>query len=83
MSMWALSSENIKSRTPKELATIYELAIKKIPPLVEKLIKNNIRFETVGDLWLVPPNVREVLLDAIIATKKCSKMTFILAIGYG
>jgi undecaprenyl diphosphate synthase len=69
-SMWALSKENIIERDPSETATI------------SKLQKAGIRMEIIGDLWLVPPTVRTILLYAIEATKAWDKMTFILAIAY-
>lgn len=40
VSMWALSTENIISRSTTELTGIYSLIEKKIPTLVPKLIKN-------------------------------------------
>lgn len=81
--MWALSKENISSRATTELDTIYGLARTKIPPLVKRLIDNNIRFETIGDLWLLPLDIRSLLLKAIDDTSHCSGMTFIFAVAYG
>ncbi len=68
-SMWALSKENIIERDPPEIATIFSLLESKIPGLIPKLQKAGIRIEVIGDLWLVPPAVRTILLDAIEATK--------------
>ena len=82
VSMWALSKENIIERDKWEISAIYDLIEKKVPRLVEKLIKNSIRFEIVWDLWLLPPYIRSILLDAIEQTETWSQMTFVLAIGY-
>jgi len=82
VSMWALSKENILERDKWEVETIYGLIEKKLPKLIEKLTKNSIRFEIVGDLWLVPPHIRTILLDAIEQTQGWGKMTFVLAIAY-
>jgi undecaprenyl diphosphate synthase len=81
-SMWALSKENIIERDPIEIATIFRLFEEKVPKLIPKLQKAGIRMEIIGDLWLVSPAVRTILLDAIEATKAGDKMTFILAVAY-
>lgn len=67
--MWALSKENILERSEVEIAGIFQLFRDKIPKLVTKLIKNSIRLDIIGDLWLVPPDIRSLLLDAIDQTK--------------
>ncbi len=80
--MWALSKENILERSEIEIAGIFQLFRDKIPKLVEKLITNSIRLDIVGDLWLVPPDIRTLLLDAIDQTKDGTRMTCIFAIAY-
>ena len=69
MSLWALSKENIIERSELEIAGIFQLFRDKIPKLVEKLIRNSIRFDVIGDLCLVPPDIRSLLLDAREKTK--------------
>ena len=82
VSMWALSKENITERDTEEVTAIYQLMEDKIPTLVPKLQKQWIRLEVVWDLWLVPPHIRTILLDAMESTSTGDTMTFILAIGY-
>lgn len=82
VSMWALSKENILERDTWEIGAIYGLIEKKLPKLIEKLIKKSIKFETVWDLWLVPPHIRTILLDATEQTQLGNKITFVLALGY-
>lgn len=82
VSMWALSKENILQREINEINEIYWLIQKKVPKLIEKLIKNSIRLEVIWDLWLVPIEIRTILIDAIDKTSQWNKMTFILAIWY-
>ncbi len=82
VSMWALSKENILERSEVEIAGIFQLFRDKIPKLVTKLIKNSIRLDIIGDLWLVPPDIRSLLLDAIDQAKNWEKMTAIFAIAY-
>ncbi len=82
VSLWALSKENIIERSELEIAGIFQLFRDKIPKLVEKLIWNSIRFDVIGDLCLVPPDIRSLLLDAREKTKWWEKMTAIFAIAY-
>lgn len=83
VSMWALSSENITSRSEKELSDIFDLFRKKVPPLVEKLKQKSITLQVVWDLWLLPTDVRQILFDAMDSTAGWEAMIFILAIAYG
>ena len=82
VSMWALSKENISERSAAEVAYIFGLISTKMPKLVQKFLEDGIRFEVVGDISLVPDDVRNVLTDAIEVTKAGIAMTFILAFGY-
>ena len=82
LSMWALSKENITERDAGEIEGIYDLIRTKVPKLIKKMQKESIKFATVGDLWLLPADVRTVLLDAIDATNEGTAMTFILAFAY-
>lgn len=50
--------------------------------LSERFREKGIRFETVGDLWLLPSDVRQALLDAEEFTQEGSAMTIVLAIAY-
>ncbi len=83
VSMWALSRENITERSSEEVATIFNILRTKMPKLVELCKKHSIRFETVGDLWALPADIRGLLLDSIEATQGGTAMTFILALWYG
>jgi undecaprenyl diphosphate synthase len=82
VSLWALSRENILERSPAELEAIFYILKKSLPSLVEKMISSSISLQVVGDLWLLPPDVRQILLEAIDRTSAGQKLTCILAIGY-
>jgi undecaprenyl diphosphate synthase len=83
VSMWALSKENITERDSEEVAAIYELIRTKVPKLVTSMKEKSIKFETIGDLWLLPDDVRNLLFEATESTKEGTAMTFILAFAYG
>jgi undecaprenyl diphosphate synthase len=81
VSLWALSKENVSERSPEdELSAIYGLLRRKMPKLIELCQKESIRFQTVGDIWLLPADVRALLLEAIDTTQAGTAMTFILAL---
>ena len=82
VTFWALSKENILERSEEEVGAIFDLLRKKVPTLIKKLIEKSIRFELIGDMWLLPPDVRTILLDAIDQTKDGTQMTCVFAIGY-
>lgn len=79
VSMWALSKENITSRDASEIAVIYELIRTKLPKLITLMQEQSIRFATIGDLSLLPDDIRLIFSDAVEATKHSQVMTFILA----
>lgn len=82
-SFWALSKENILERSETEINYIYGLLREKLPPMIERFQKGNIVFEAIGDLWILPPDIRTILLDAIEKTASSTlKMTVIFAIAY-
>lgn len=53
-----------------------------MPELTAQMQEKSMRFQTVGDLWLLPEDIRQLLLDTIDATASGTEMTCILAIGY-
>lgn len=83
VSFWALAKKNIEERSEDELSHIYTLLKKEIVRLTPKMIENNVRFETIGNIDLLPADVQEALNTARAATASSTKHTCILAIAYG
>ena len=82
-SFWALSRENILSRSETELSVIYALLREKFPKMIENFQQNTIALEVVGDLWLLPPDIRTIIVNAVEETyTENPKMTVIFALGY-
>lgn len=71
LSVFALSNENVKKRSPQELQYIYGLIINVIdvisndPVIKEEKVKINV----IGRLSLLPPDVREKINELIKTTK--------------
>jgi ditrans,polycis-polyprenyl diphosphate synthase len=80
-SFWALSRENILERSEIELSAIYALIREKFPKMVKNFQANQIALEVVGDMWLLPPDIRDILFSAIDTTRTDTpRMTVIFAL---
>lgn len=82
-SFWALAKKNIENRSTEELAYLYKLLSESINELLPKLLEKSIRFEWVGNPEILPSSTVKMLENAREKAKNGTKMTFILAIGYG
>lgn len=82
-SFWALAKKNIENRSKEELGYLYKLFEESINTLLPKLLEKGIRMEWVGNPEILPPYIIDLLENAKEKTKNGTRMTFILAIGYG
>jgi undecaprenyl diphosphate synthase len=85
ITVWALSTENIKNRSRTEVRMLYSLYMRaaKDPKLLALLVKNRARIMIVGNLSMLPSNLRETLRALEAKTMGCSELTINLLIGYG
>lgn len=82
-SFWAIAKKNIENRTQKELDYLFQILMDNIERLATKLLEKDIRFEWVGNPDILPSHVVQALENVRQKAKNGTKMTFILAIGYG
>lgn len=82
VSMWWLSKENIVERSREEIEALFEIIRTQVIALAGRMKEKGVRFQTVGDLTLLPDDVRTALLDATELTKDGTVMTAILAVAY-
>ena len=84
LSVFALSNENVKKRSPQELQYIYNLiinvidVISKDPVIKEEKVKMNV----IGRLSLLPPDVREKINSLIETTKDYDQKFLNICIMY-
>jgi undecaprenyl diphosphate synthase len=85
LTVWALSTENVKNRSRIELSTLYGLYLKAAhdPKILALLVKNKARIRFVGNLQLIPTKLRKDLLKLEARTKAYKELTINLLIGYG
>jgi undecaprenyl diphosphate synthase len=85
LTVWALSTENVKNRSRIEINTLYGLYMKAAndPKLLALLLKNSARIHFVGNMHLVPTRLRKALIALEAKTSLCKELTINLLIGYG
>lgn len=82
LTLYAFSIENWQ-RPATEVNALMRLLKNYLLKERENLLKNEIQLRAIGDLDLLPDNVRKTLFQIIEDTKSCDKMTLILALSYG
>lgn len=86
LTFYALSQENIKSRPKKELDYLLNLmrkAFKELEEDKQKINKNKIKIKFIGDLSLIPYDLKEQCERLERMTKNNNNFTVNFAIGYG
>lgn len=82
LTAYAFSTENWK-RDAKEVAAIMKLIEVYLKNEINKMMANNIRFKTIGDLSRLPKGVQKILLDSTEKTKNNQGTTLTMALNYG
>ncbi|MDE1810758.1 MAG: di-trans,poly-cis-decaprenylcistransferase [Candidatus Micrarchaeota archaeon] len=85
LTVWALSTENISSRSKTEIGTLYALYIKaaRDPKILDTLQKNHARIRVIGNLTGVPKKVKEAFAYLEGKTRMYKEFTINLLVGYG
>jgi undecaprenyl diphosphate synthase len=82
LTLYAFSMENW-ARPKEEVDALMAILKEFLQIKCKKLIDNEIRLETIGDVSHLPDNVRQVLDDVKRQTAHLSKMVLCLALSYG
>tara|TARA_B100000902_G_scaffold365033_1_gene385572 strand:- start:31891 stop:32625 length:735 start_codon:yes stop_codon:yes gene_type:complete len=81
ITLYAFSTENW-NRPKKEVEALMRLLISTIHKETETLMNNNIRLNSIGDIYSLPNKCQKELLEAINKTKENNRTTLILALSY-
>jgi undecaprenyl diphosphate synthase len=82
LTLYAFSAENwLRPKT--EVTALMALLKKYIKAEVPKMMRNNIRFRTIGNLKELPGDIQAELENAISETASNNGMTLTLALSYG
>ena len=82
LTLFAFSTDNW-NRPKEEVSILMKLLVKSLKREFRKLIKNNIKLNSIGDIELLPIPVKEELQYVIQKTKNNSGMKLTLALNYG
>lgn len=82
LTVYALSTENLL-RPKDELDKMFSLIKKNFASNVDKLIARGATVKVVGNLSLLPEDVREVIDNSLKKSPESADFTFIMALGYG
>ena len=82
LTLYAFSVDNW-NRPKKEIGTLMSLLVDSLKKEFEKLIKNKIRLNTIGNIEALPKKVRDEIIRVSDKTKNNSKMILTIALSYG
>lgn len=82
LTIWGLSTDNVKERSRQEIAHIFSIA-KKAVKHFDWLKDNNVKVRIIGDQAGLPVALRQVFEKALKETAQNSGLNLILAFNYG
>lgn len=82
ITIWALSTENLKERSEEELKHLFSL-FEKLADDLDSSEKNNLRILNIGDITKLPPSTQTKLTAIAKKTETHTGLTLVLAINYG
>jgi undecaprenyl diphosphate synthase len=82
LTLYAFSAENWQ-RPSSEVTILMKLLKKYLKKEVTALIKENIRFQTIGDRTLLSADILSVIDETVQRTRHCTGMTLVFALSYG
>lgn len=82
LTLYAFSTENWM-RPEEEVSFLMTLLHRYLKKETDNLVKENIRFQVIGDVKRLPKNIQEAIQIAFDKTKKCTGLTVQFALNYG
>jgi undecaprenyl diphosphate synthase len=82
LTLYALSTENW-SRPPREIRTLMTILRIYLHKEVKRMVRENIRFNTIGRTVDLPAAIQDLLHETVLETKDNDGMIFTLALSYG
>ncbi len=80
---WALSTENLKKRSKKEVDNLLNLLRFFLKKRMNELHKKNLRIKVIGNVEAFPEDLQKLIHNAIIKTANNTEMTVVFALNYG
>ncbi len=85
LTIWALSTENVKNRSAMELEVLYKLYIRTAHDrkILDLLERNHTRIKIIGNMRLLPQNVQRALKLLERKTRRYKDFSINLLVAYG
>jgi len=85
LTVYALSTENIHGRDPKELDDLYDLYVEGLSDIAknERIHRYGVKVQVAGREDLLPERVLEAINHAVEETQKYDKFVFTVCLAYG
>lgn len=81
LTLYAFSTENWK-RPREEVSMLMRLLVKALRDETDRLHRNNVRLQTIGDTSALPEEVRLSLHESVCKTQDNTGLTLVLALSY-
>lgn len=82
LTLYCLSTENLKNRSEKELKHLFSL-FEKLTDYLGEFVENNAKVRIIGDTRKLPASTQKKLHEIVEKTKDHTDFTMILAVNYG
>ena len=82
LTLWALSTENIKKRDSDEIEGIIKL-IHHVPKLLPEFQKEGVKLQVIWDIWKLPQDTQAILWDLQYQTQSNTWIILTVALVYG
>ena len=82
LTLYTFSKENWK-RPPAEVSALMTLLLRTIKKEVKGLHENNVKFNVIGDLEMLPTSTKNGLQEGVTLTSKNTGLNLSLALNYG
>lgn len=83
LTVYALSTENLAARPQEELEGLFDLMRKYFAVNVKSLFKQGAAIRVIGDISVLPQDVKKLLSDAQTKSPANAPFTLVFAINYG
>jgi undecaprenyl diphosphate synthase len=85
LTVWALSTENLRNRSRHELMVLYHLYARaaRSKDVLNRLDRDQIRFKIIGNLKVLPKGLRDALHALEVRTRRYSNFTVNMLVNYG
>ncbi len=83
LAVYALSTENFKSRSKEEIDNICSILKKGLEQYASKLVADGVKIQFLGNLEVFSKELQQLMIQTVDQTKHNSKLTLQICLNYG